>query len=176
MNESYDSGKDLFITQSSFRSAVDTQEASEAVDFLNTSLFDLSEDVPLSGEVVEYWDFMHEHEQELKAILEQIASESSVVKATSETGNNPFSSPQEDVSAQAIDLNVDVNLLNKDVDKVSDDTLNAAVDEVTKVPTLNRHADPVSDKTIKENSGKGYVCVQTFRAIVNELNPSKYGL
>lgn len=65
-----DSGEDLFITQSTFRTEenVATQEADEAAHFLLDASFDLLSDDTSRPEVVQYMDFTHEHAEELAKI------------------------------------------------------------------------------------------------------------
>lgn len=58
-----DSGDDLFITQSSFccLDDTDTQAVDEAAENVLDTSFDLLDNLP-KGDIVEYWDFSHEHE------------------------------------------------------------------------------------------------------------------
>lgn len=55
MDDSTDSAKDLFITQSSFRVDANTQEAEEAVNFFQGFDYD-----PAAPERVEYFDFSND--------------------------------------------------------------------------------------------------------------------
>lgn len=60
-----DSGEDLFLTQNSFRCLDNayTQAVDEAAENVLDSSFDLTDDLP-KGDIIEYWDFSHEHEEE----------------------------------------------------------------------------------------------------------------
>lgn len=127
-----DSSDDLFITQSTFRSNVDTQEADEAAEFLSTSFmadenYCLAKNYdPAAPERVHYWDFLS----------------SSLNDTDKPTGNAPV-------------------LTDGDVDQVSDSVVEAAVkavlDDTKGKGNSSRHSDPVSDVAVKENTSKGYV-------------------
>lgn len=142
--ESDDSCSDLFITQSCFRSNVETQEASNAADFLDKSL-DISLELP-TGDVVEYLDFTEEHRKEYAKIAAENA-QSSTAESTDDNvllGQEPF-----------VPLVPD---LFDDEDVLPDEVLAAALDASEALQTCNdRHAKPVSANTVKENSTKGYV-------------------
>lgn len=145
-----DSGEDLFITQSTFRSEVDTQDACEAVDFLSTSFDLLSDD--REG---------HEVRQETVKNASATSSAEPVVTIT----NSPAKRVQE-ISPVSIEANVIVgqepliplesNLTEDDVDVVSDEVVSAALDAVmSNVKDPGRFGEPVADMTVQLNTAKG---------------------
>lgn len=152
--DSDDSCSDLFITQSCFRTNVDTQGASDAVNFLNGS-FDLLQDN--SGEVIEYWDFSKENsnnksspQMEEKA-LDKSKDDNVPEVSNVEVGKEPFLPLVPDLFD------------DHDVDKVSDDVLSAALDSVTaELVDTERFGAPVLSNEVTENSGKGCVFLVMF--------------
>lgn len=79
-----DSGDDLFITQSTFRT-VDTQDADEAANFLDSSF--ISDSLMAKGDVVEYWDFSHEYRHEYDNV-KNVAKEGESTLPTLEEGTS----------------------------------------------------------------------------------------
>lgn len=100
-----DSGDDLFITQSSFCTVdVDTQDASDAVDFLHTS-FDLFQESETSApEVVQYWDFTNDvlHTENVSSPKKTPATESPKPTDLGIPSGATFAQPH-DNSAEASD-------------------------------------------------------------------------
>lgn len=159
----YDSGEDLFITQSNFKS--DTQDAAGAADFFETD-FNLSLDLD-APEVVQYWDFSHD--------------------ASNVHDNEPV--PPADLLSNPVDAFDTENVIigeepavpllpNLEEDGVSDEVLSGALDAaLDSVQETNRFAQPVSDSTVQESSAKGYVSLHlhnvTFQNISKHI---EYGL
>lgn len=127
---SYDSGDDLFITQSTFRSVPDTGEAANAADFLQNAADN-------SGELLEYWDFSKENKQ----------SEHSHVAPVEHDGAN---------AGLSVDVSLDV-LTDKDVDAISDKAVQDAVDAVFLKSDASHFGQPVSDEEVHRHAGKGYI-------------------
>lgn len=135
-----DSGEDLFITQSTFRSEdVDTQEAGEAVDFLNLSMNVYDASAP---ETVEYWDFSNERRNsstsDANGASTNVLPDNNVV-----VGQEPILPLEPAFQVEDFSSNI------------SDEVLSAAIDAVAKEkPAISRHGEPVSDDHVKQNTGK----------------------
>lgn len=159
--DSDDSASDLFITQSSFRTNVETQEANEAVNFLENSL-DLSVELP-TGDVVQYLDFTEDHKKEYARIAAENAKDSSTSSTTGVEHDHNNSAAASVPSNVLVGEEPFVPLLPElfdEEDVLPDDVLLAALDASERVSD-ERHGKPVSSETVKENSTKGYVYLAT---------------
>lgn len=80
MDDSTDSDKDLFITQSTFRTDANTQDAEEAANFFLDDFYDPSE-----PEVVKYLDFSNDESKGYTIMTESQSQEVRKRKAQTET-------------------------------------------------------------------------------------------
>lgn len=166
--DSDDSCSDMFITQSSFRTNVETQEASKAADFLSDS-FILPDELP-TGDVVEYLDFSHEVSN-AKNVGAEITGHASETVRNETVAVPPL--PNIDVGQKPFVPLLPDLFDDNDVNTVSDEVLSAAVDTVlSHGEERDRHGPPVSLQTVEENAVKGYVKRPCQK--VNFLNSFKY--
>lgn len=176
--DGYDSGEDLFITQSTFRS-VDTQDADEAVNFFDSSF--VPESLIAKGDVVEYWDFSKSSNDVPSAptVVSNEATTCAIPLANTAKESEPQSAVKNLVhsaneAAVSVNTTVNVNdnvivglepfvplvpdlLTDDDVDKVQDDVLQAAAKALTTEQQTDRFGKPVSDGEVQQHTGKGYV-------------------
>lgn len=138
-----DSGEDLFITQSTFRT--DTQDAVEAADFLDTS-FNL--DVNFGeGEIVNYMDFSKQGSSAHDgAVQQQHDAPISIEQDNVIVGHEPV-------------IPLVANLEEEKLyGELPDEVVSAALDAALSATAKEqRFAEPVSDGTVKDSSTKGYV-------------------
>lgn len=173
--DDYDSGEDLFITQSSFHTAT-TQDADEAANFFDTS-FIIEDDLMAKGDVVEYWDFSHEI---VNVNSEECATKSvDAVKSIEDNQGKEAATTSEIAVNASIHVNPNIavgeepfiplvaDLLDDaDVDKVQDELLQAAAEALTsEKPNSDRHGAPVSDAAVQQHTGKGYVFIHIFKLL-----------
>lgn len=168
-----DSGEDLFITQSTFRTDGDvvTQEADEAATYLlDTSLdFLMPNSCP---EVVEYIDFSHEHAQEILNI--DSARKEEVNRSFVPLMADLFDDDDVDKVCLVLQLHLrplsfcthfltchffHFSLLElNSFFKVDDNVLNGALDAVMlNNVDLECFGKPVSDSEVNDKKRKGYV-------------------
>lgn len=182
--DSYDSGDDLFITQSSFRT-IDTQDAADAAGFFDNS-----------GELVEYWDFSSdlrnaETVSDVQSVSQKCETVTAVHAPALEDTVNVQPQPLSCEESAAIDVTSNVNVnLNVPQDVIAPAAENVVVGEEPFVAlqpdffddddtdgidedflqeayyALNadekRHAAPVSDAHVAHHSGKRYVSILKF--------------
>lgn len=167
----YDSGDDLFITQSNFRT-VETQEAAEAVDFLDTSFpFDFADDLLSTGDTetahsscsAKKPSVLNDSEVlscpvDCTAPLNDVKTSEGVSageKAATDEGASGLQHPVTNVVVgQEPFIALEANL---DLEVDEDALLSAALDDA--MQDIDRFGEPVSDETVQSNSGKGYVLI-----------------
>lgn len=151
-----DSGDDLFITQSTFRTEVDTQDASEAVDYFDTSIDFLHNDTD-APEVVQYWDFSDEVCNAESVVDKPVEGRPEQVTET------PLSIDANVIVGQEPIISLENKLDDAEVDAVSDEVVSAALQAVLgNAKDLNRCGDPVTDTDVSLNTAKGYVFPKFF--------------
>lgn len=130
LDVSGDSSDGLFITQSCFKTDVDTQEADNAADFFSTS-FEITDSFSR------------------RPLGERQSDKNDAVPDPCISDEVPVI-PE---SSKECDLFTD-----GDVDKVSDGVLNAALDAVlAETQADDRFGAPIPDNAMKEKTMKGYV-------------------